>query len=77
MIFGESEDGDKEIEGYLKHGMATALYEIPEGYQLVPIEPTIKMIEAGKNTFKAYCFHEDMAQSDDIYKAMLNAAKGE
>lgn len=37
VIVGESEDGDKEIEGYLKHGMATPLYEIPEGYQLLNI----------------------------------------
>ena len=44
---------------------------IPAGYALVPIEPTEEMITAGITGFKQH----DYLRIDEIYRAMLAAAK--
>jgi len=44
---------------------------IPEGYQLVPIEPTEAMEKAGSESLRWYDYAEDAA---DVYKAMIKAA---
>lgn len=46
-----------------------SMYRLPEGYQLVPIEPTEVMIAAGRQL-------GDVSYGD-IYKAMLSAARSE
>jgi len=56
--------GTPTIEDTLKYLSAPA---IPEGWQLVPIEPTEEMLDADQLPSKAI----------DTYKAMLSAAKGE
>lgn len=46
----------------------------PEGFALVPVEPTERMLEAGR---KHVCFHDTAQAKDDarlVYKAMLSAA---
>lgn len=51
----------------------------PEGYVLVPVEPTDKMVKAGmfeKNDY--YPSYEGSAEfNNDIYKAMIQAAQEE
>lgn len=48
---------------------------IQEGMQLVPIEPTKKMIQAA-NKIDAWVVHEGQeSQAEEMYKAMLNASK--
>lgn len=45
---------------------------VPEGMVMVPLEPTEKMINTAAKTIIA-----DWADPTEIYKAMLDAAKGE
>ena len=45
--------------------------DIPEGYVLVPVEPTEAMRKAGKRQCKLWAADYDAA--NDIYKAMINA----
>ena len=47
---------------------------IPEGYKLVPIEPTKAMLKASEKVWEIDCFGSKMAWPSDIYKAMLVAA---
>lgn len=69
--------------GYRLHPPA-AQPKVPEGYVLVPVEPTDAMIEAGCKQHE--CHQHDPWYSNDeltecdckaIYTAMLNASKGE
>ena len=47
------------------HEMVTPIFAIPDGYKLVPIEPTEEMTSAGRST-NLYVL--------DTYKAMIEAA---
>ena len=46
---------------------------VPEGYVLVPVEPTEKMIEAGYNAF----LNSGWIRTYEIYEAMIQAAQEE
>ena len=46
---------------------------IPEGYVLVPVEPTEKMIEAGYNAY----VNSGWIRTYEIYEAMIQAAQEE
>lgn len=46
---------------------------VPEGYVLVPVEPTEKMIEAGFNAH----LNSGWIRSYEIYEAMIKAAQEE
>ena len=50
------------------------LTRIPEGFALVPIEPTVKMLKASVKTYEVDFFGFKSAWPSDIYKAMLKAA---
>lgn len=49
----------------------TAEYEPPEGYVLVPVEPTEKMVEAGYNAY----VNSGWIRTYEIYEAMIQAAQ--
>ena len=53
----------------LASGEVISLYAIPQGYSLVPDEPTDKILYA---MFNSYI---DAGSTEDIYNAMLKAAK--
>ena len=57
--------------------VSSPLEPIPEGYQLVPIEPTITMMEAGNDYAGWGTLQErnETATAQGVYKAMLQAAK--
>ena len=60
-----------------KQPLYTQAPAIPEGWQLVPIEPTPEMIEAGRNAPMILAGNdEDDAPQDyiNVYEAMLSAA---
>lgn len=42
---------------------------VPEGWKLVPVEPTVEMLSAG-----AECWHISKDNADGYYRAMLAAA---
>jgi len=44
-VFGIHDLFSTLLERYIKEGRAKPLYAIPEGYALVPIEPTFEEIE--------------------------------
>jgi NTP pyrophosphatase (non-canonical NTP hydrolase) len=46
---------------------------VPEGYALVPIEPTTEMIKAGEATFKSYCFRHTNG-AIPVWQSMVIAA---
>ncbi|MEH6579562.1 MAG: hypothetical protein V7731_21090 [Amphritea sp.] len=50
-IIKRSKDGSHErsVEHWMKEGKATPLFAIPEGYQLVPVEPSEKNYGGIKN----------------------------
>ena len=50
---------------------------IPEGMELVPIEPTQAMSEAALNTFIRTSAHAEEIDVDMIYKAMIASVQGE
>lgn len=61
---------------------STPLYAIPEGFVVVPVEPTGKMIDAWFDQLSKNGFHvegSDLTISDAVatYKAMLKAAQEE
>lgn len=47
---------------------------IPEGWKLVPIEPTYEMLEAGEGTFVPTYTGTPVSVPFDVYRAMLAAA---
>ena len=47
---------------------------IPEGWKLVPIEPTYEMLEAGEGTFVPTYTDTPVSVPFDVYRAMLAAA---
>lgn len=51
----------------------TAKSQVPEGFVLVPKEPTWGMIDAGENA----CYGDDEEICKIVYKAMIEAAQGE
>lgn len=53
--------------------LAQALRHIPEGYALVPVEPTGEMIDA----FWGEVEGDKDTKPSDIYKAMIGAAKND
>ena len=53
---------------------------VPEGYVMVPVEPTEAMIQAGKDVPCEAKYGSDVVRDSDyvrVFKAMLSAAKGE
>jgi hypothetical protein len=71
QVYNERERKDYEARGYKIRELFTTPQQpnIPEGWQLVPIEPTEEMVEAGDITQMARYSH-----CTSIYKAMLSAA---
>jgi hypothetical protein len=63
------------FESYIGHvtGKAHPAPVVPEGWVLVPIEPTQKMIDEARYSRTCWVFGKD--DSESIYKAMLSAAK--
>ena len=59
----------RAIEQAILNKLSKQEPSVPEGYQLVPIEPTEVMIAAGRQL-------GDVSYGD-IYKAMLSAARSE
>ena len=51
-----------------------ALSGVPQGYALVPLEPTEEMIEAGEKVFRTYCLGRHQMGAVPVYKAMLHTA---
>lgn len=47
---------------------------VPEGYKLVPVEPTEAMLEAGESTFTSGYTGTPTSSPDKVYQAMLAAA---
>jgi len=47
---------------------------IPNGWKLVPIEPTIEMIDAGENTFSPCYTGTSVSSPDQVWAAMIQAA---
>ena len=47
---------------------------IPEGWKLVPIEPTYEMLEAGEGALVPTHTDTPVSVPDDVYRAMLAAA---
>lgn len=61
----------------LSHAMEVDLHDlVPEGYRIVPVEPTEAMIEAGRKAFYAHEYATpETIQFAEIYKAMVAAGK--
>lgn len=63
-------------------GFARAVYEagraspasVPEGYALVPVEPTLEMFNAGDGAFFTAYTGTATSSPDRVYKAMIAAA---
>ena len=63
-------------------GFARAVYEagraspasVPEGYVLVPVEPTLEMFNAGGDAFFTAYTGTATSSPDRVYKAMIAAA---
>ena len=47
---------------------------VPEGWKLVPIEPTYEMLEAGEGAFVPTYTDTPVSVPFDVYRAMLAAA---
>lgn len=71
------DDRSDVIEHWRKEGKATPLYEIPDGYQLVPIEPSRNQTIAGSKRSEIVASKLHYYEVDEIYRAMLKAARGE
>lgn len=71
----------KETREFILNSNAASAPSVPEGWQLVPIEPTPQMNYAASET-DAVCFDDDWKDTDKaihntfstIYRAMLAAA---
>ena len=59
--------------GYVPAGAQPAPI-IPEGWKLVPIEPTYEMLEAGEDTLIPTYTDTPVSVPFDVYRAMLAAA---
>ncbi|HEJ5682387.1 TPA: hypothetical protein SL733_006430, partial [Pseudomonas aeruginosa] len=60
--------------------VAQAQHSVPEGYALVPLEPTDDMLVAGQEAWTHKMERrgalEDCEEAGDVYRAMLAAAPG-
>ena len=72
-----------EQDGYSDNPDAKPLYlapgaqpapSVPEGWKLVPIEPTHEMLDAGEDTFVPTYTGTPVSAPIDVYRAMLAAA---
>ena len=68
-VFGIHDISSLTLEKRIKEGRVTPLYAIPEGYALVPIEPTEEMLKVYADTSIAPI----STLSKHGYKAMLKA----
>lgn len=70
------EDLPSDFDKYTEHGLAAPLYHIPEGYALVPVEPTPAMLTAAADSrLKSVLSHDwTWAWWHAGYKAMITAA---
>ena len=71
----------QEPFGYYENGRWSIVTDGgPEGYQLVPIEPTEAMIQAGKDVPCEAKYGSDVVRDSDyvrVFKAMLAATRSE
>lgn len=68
----------KPSHGYVPLYAAPPAAAVPEGYALVPVEPTKVMLDAGHAaawSFIPSCF--DMTDAEIVYRAMLAASRKE
>lgn len=72
-------DWSKAEPLYLAAGAQPAQKQepVPAGYQLVPVEPTDKMVQASLHLDLSYMPLQEGYDRAAVYKAMLAAAKGE
>ena len=69
LIAGAFPDAHKYRDAF--RTALAALRSVPEGWQIVPVEPTPEMISAGWEHTALPCWSEDVAKA---YRAMLSAA---
>ena len=62
------------LEGY-RAGRSTLLPVVPEGYVLLPVEPTEAMMDAFMGRAVKYGWELEVDSPRDGYKAMLSAGK--
>jgi len=65
---------DNEYSSKESAAKAWNTWHIPEGFALVPIEPTVKMLKASVKTYEVDSFGFKSAWPSDIYKVMIKAA---
>ena len=72
IIFARFEIGGEYAQDKVATAYAMWQARVPEGYVVVPKEPSAKMIEIGKKDHSYLEFEDEVV---DIYKAMIEAVE--
>jgi hypothetical protein len=64
----------RAIEARVTGAQAQPAPSAPDGWKLVPIEPTYEMLEAGEGALVPTYTDTPVSVPDDVYRAMLAAA---